>query len=301
MIDIEKFICSLINRASGFSVIKVIDIIDALNNQGLDYKDGKIVPIDNKPKFKKGDWLCENEPNNYARFIQILETVNVQGKERYRISRDIHNDEDIVEFGFVEKYYHKFDIQDAKDGDVLYCKSGGIEYIVMGKGVNEHGNIDSYFRYNSLNGFGVDVPSVLSSRQDDITPAAKEQREKLFAAMHEAGYEWDAENKQLRKIGQNPAWSEEDEEMRNSIVKIFKDSQRDGISEAIMPEQFDKIFDWLKFLKDRIGCEANCTTMWKPSGEQMKYLHKYAEQNNYDGAILTGLYDDLLKAYNLNK
>jgi len=32
---------------------------------------------------------------------------------------------------------------------------------------------------------------------------------------------------------------------------------------------------------------------WKPSGEQMKYLHKYAEQNNYDGAVLTSLYNDL--------
>ena len=71
-----------------------------------------------EPKFKEGDWLCENEPNNYARFIQILEIVDVQDKERYRISRDIHNDEDIVELDFVEKNYHKFDIQDAKDGDV---------------------------------------------------------------------------------------------------------------------------------------------------------------------------------------
>ena len=28
--------------------------------------------------------------------------------------------------------------------------------------------------------------------------------------------------------------------------------------------------DWLKFLKDRVGCEANCTTTWKPSDEQIK-------------------------------
>ena len=36
-----------------------------------------------------------------------------------------------------------------------------------------------------------------------------------------------------------------------------------------------------------------CT--WKPSDEQMATLYKYAEQNNYDGSILTSLYNDLKK------
>ena len=71
------------------------------------------------PKFKVGEWLVENEPNNYARFIQILEVVNVYGKERYKISRDLHNDEDIVEYRFIENNYHSFTIKDAKEGDVL--------------------------------------------------------------------------------------------------------------------------------------------------------------------------------------
>jgi hypothetical protein len=34
---------------------------------------------------------------------------------------------------------------------------------------------------------------------------------------------------------------------------------------------------------------------WKPSDEQMATLYKYAEQNNYDGSILTSLYNDLNK------
>jgi hypothetical protein len=45
--------------------------------------------------------------------------------------------------------------------------------------------------------------------------------------------------------------------------------------------------EFIKSLKDRYT--------WKPSDEQMKFLHKYAEQNNYDGTILTLLYDDLKK------
>ncbi len=38
----------------------------------------------------------------------------------------------------------------------------------------------------------------------------------------------------------------EDERIRNFIIKVFKDSQRNGISEAIMPEQYDKVFAWLE-------------------------------------------------------
>ena len=70
-----------------------------------------------EPKFNVGDWLVENHPNSYARFIQILEIVDVQGKKRYRISRDIHNDEDVSECEFIENNWHPFNIQDAKDGD----------------------------------------------------------------------------------------------------------------------------------------------------------------------------------------
>ena len=34
---------------------------------------------------------------------------------------------------------------------------------------------------------------------------------------------------------------------------------------------------------------------WRSSDEQMKFLWKYAEQNNYDGRILASLYNDLKK------
>lgn len=105
------------------------------------------------------------------------------------------------------------------------------------------------------------------------------------------------------------AWSEEDERMCRCLIEDQEEAL-DNVNNAhighpeIIPdlkEMYNERISWLKSLKDRIGCEVKCTTMWRPSGEQMKYLHKYAEQNNYDGAILTGLYDDLLKAYNLNK
>ena len=165
-----------------------------------------------EPKFHEGEWLCENEPNNYARFIQILETVNVQGKERYRISRDIHNDEDIVEFDFVEKYYHKFDIKDAKDGDVLFQDlMGGKTFIYNGT------NPDKAILYSFIisNDGGVVLPyhigkpntgiGYVEEHKNIIHPATKEQRDLLFQRMKEAEYTFDFEKKKLKKIKQTSA------------------------------------------------------------------------------------------------
>ena len=226
-----------------------------------------------KPKFHEGEWLCENELNNYARFVQILEIVNVQGKDRYRISRDIHNDEDIVEFDFVEKYYHKFDIQDAKDGDVLV--SGCVIFV-----------------FNYVHGYKLNCKcsihkdgSVITEPYDlktipffsEVSPATKKQCDLLFQKMHEAGYEWDAEKKELKKIEEkshegivdeinrkmfpnhyggasvldihNPAWSEEDEKKLNYLIALLQNST---MTNAALSATNEGIEDFLKSLKNRV-------------------------------------------------
>ena len=147
-----------------------------------------------EPKFKVGDWIitskkhiwCVDETPETTSYLYRL--VNQYGKV------------EVAEFEVVDEKARLWTIQDAKDGDVLYCESNGIEYIVMSKGINKYGHIDSYFRYNSLNGFGVDIPSVFSTEQDNITPATKEQRDQLEKAMADAGYTFDFEKKELKKI-----------------------------------------------------------------------------------------------------
>ena len=172
--------------------------LEAIKEEKVDNRN-YIKPIDKvEPKFHEGEWLCENEPNNYARFIQILETVNVQGKKRYRISRDIHNDEDIVEFNFVEKYYHKFDIKGAKDGDVLATSAGAFIYNGNKGGSSCPG---SYCGINTLGRFQTGVEAHWTGKK--VYPATKEQRDLLFQKMREDGYEWSADKKELRKIEQN--------------------------------------------------------------------------------------------------
>ena len=151
-----------------------------------------------EPKFNVGDWLCENEPNNYARFIQILEIVNVLGKERYRISRDFHNDEDIVEFDFAEKYYHKFGIADAKDGDVLYSLDSKQPFIFKHR--KKHEQAEVYCGINIYGKFFVGNTKDCIITTDKYIPATKEQCDKLLKAITDAGWTFDFEKKELKKI-----------------------------------------------------------------------------------------------------
>jgi hypothetical protein len=84
----------------------------------------------------------------------------------------------------------------------------------------------------------------------NIFPATKEQRELLFSKMKEAGYEWDTNHKQLKKIEQKPAWSEEDETKIKSIIAFLKSPAlcaMDGNKGII-----DENIKYLKSLKERV-------------------------------------------------
>ena len=220
-----------------------------------------------EPKFHEGEWMCENEPNNYARFIQILEIVNVQGKERYRISRDIRNNEDIVEFNFIEKYFHKFDIKDAKYGDVLVHNDCAFIFVGL------EGNIVRALAKTLFDGI---IPIYLGEidENNDYHPATKEQRDFLFKSMKDDGYEWDTEKKELKKIhvidegkdemdycftkmmnGErvSPAWSEEDEEiiecLNNCLDELEKENGWRFVYVNNKNVELNKIRNWLNSLK----------------------------------------------------
>lgn len=101
----------------------------------------------------------------------------------------------------------------------------------------------------------------------------------------------------VQEIEQKQEWSEDDEQYllvcKNALAKYQTTDKWDA----------NIIFHWLenklKSLRGRVGCEANCTTMWKPSAEQMRALSdisitgcvSYAGQ----GQALTDLYNDLTK------
>lgn len=144
--------------------------------------------LNNLPKFKVGDWLCANELNNYANLIEVIGIVDIFGKERYTVSRDYDSNLDLVEFDFIEKYYHLWTIQDAKDGDVLMSRAPFI-----------YGKQCSYGGLNWFNGKFVKASNYMFT-DSPVHPATKEQCDLLFSKIKDAGYEWNIEKKELRKI-----------------------------------------------------------------------------------------------------
>lgn len=261
-------------------------------------------PTDNaEPKFKKGDWVVYK---NEVCQIKHREAGYNLLTNSFGINKEPINER-------LLSTAHVWSIADAKAGDVLYCKNCGIEYIVMSKGVNENGNIDSYFRYNSVDGFGMDVPSVLSTKDDIIIPATKEQRDLLFQKMKEAGYEWDAEKKELKEIEKESAWSEEDEWKFSDILALLRGGENyryntpelfawlKSIKDKLQPkrewsEEDEKKIMWLVRListagfreldNDKMPCSRSALldwlkslkpkSHWKPSEEQMQILHKFS-------------------------
>lgn len=105
----------------------------------------------------------------------------------------------------LQENYHLWTIQDAKDGDVLCCKSG---WMCIFKSLNNHTNTfssycfmdsDKYF-FNSGSECHTLDKKFINAYNGEIHPATKEQRDLLFQKIKEAGYKWNDETKTLEKL-----------------------------------------------------------------------------------------------------
>jgi len=156
---------------------------------------GKLVDK-NGPKFKIGDWIvCE--AGEYTSTLQIIDI-----KSGYYW---FHDDSYLPVVD--EDCLHLWTIQDAKDGDVLIDKSGSREGPFIFKETKPSDiktnmlNPLTVLGYCGIGGAGFTKGSGWGDTANCIYyPATKEQRELLFKRMHEAGYEWNADKKELKKI-----------------------------------------------------------------------------------------------------
>jgi len=96
----------------------------------------------------------------------------------------------------VDKIASSFTIQDAKDGDVLTSDYEGGICTALLKNVLSISEIEMYCHLINDDLF---IPKFGYSNAI-WHPATNEQRDTLFAKMKEAGYVWDAEKKELKKI-----------------------------------------------------------------------------------------------------
>ena len=242
-------------------------------------------PADNDgPKFKVGDWVVDK--NGIVK--QILSYKDGVYKHTNGYSSKMFEDE-----------WRIWDItKDAKDGDVLHCWIDGDEFILIYKGVKD-GYITTYGHlYQKFKLFS-EEPTTMFCRtiQGHFTPATEEQCELLFQKIKEAGYEWNAEKRELRKIEQKSAeWSKEDEKERRRVVGLLE-GWLSTFKETCYAEDCKRGINWLKSLRPH--------KQWKPSDEQIEALlkleamhvleHEKNQENAHLYMVVKSLREQLLK------
>ena len=136
-----------------------------------------------EPKFHEGEWITNGD--------YTWQIVSVTDLDYILQSQDGNTVDDTI--SHVDEQFHSFTIEDAKDGNVLHSPSHRIIWIYKD---NEHYygcvNMNYVTENTSANGQIV-IPN-------DTCPATKDEQTILFAMLKEAGYEWDADKKELKKI-----------------------------------------------------------------------------------------------------
>lgn len=282
-------------------------------------------------KFKVGDYIISN--NNSEIIYRITGTGITElgnpdyvcehvGREKEYNGRIYTMRQDKVDANF-----RLWTIQDAKDGDIIYAKSkfGNDSYIrIFSKLENEEcwayckvysGDLKSW-EFDNSKGF-------LLLDRSNFYPATKKQCDLLFQKMIDAGYEWDAEKKELRKIERDLT------EFENTLADVCRGwigeelGWKDYIIKNSFPllelakKQFDKYEQksaWSK--EDEYMIKNICNAFekdssqyiwlkslrlqnrWKPSDAQMDSIacavRKMKESACYDSELVS-LHQDLKK------
>jgi len=89
-------------------------------------------------------------------------------------------------------------IQDAKDGDVLYSLDSSQPFIYKER--KPHEQATAYCGINKYGRFFVGNTKDCIIVLDNYVPATKEQRDTLMKAMADAGWKFDFEKEELKKI-----------------------------------------------------------------------------------------------------
>lgn len=281
-LDNKKLWESLIKNRSGLDGIIVNDIVNALNDQGFTFdSEGRIVPIETevnavsgqnenqiggqiggqKPKFKEGDWVVA--ANGIA--AQILDLQRRCYVGFYVDGKDFispYSEEDTL---------RQWTIAEAKDGDVLAT----LDYILIFKErLKDNGGVS-----HCLYDFTAFTPCFnwnedrnwYFGKEAIIHPATKEQRDTLMKAMDDAGYTFDFEKRELKKIEQKS--TEEYNPYKEVVESIAEMCKRcDNMDVGSLQDFYDNVKVKCKDAKEYDSLYPQST--WKPSDEQMKLLRE---------------------------
>lgn len=275
----EKII-DIKNEAYYFSEVVSLPFIEQDKWELVGQKPADMV----EPKFKVGDWVVYND--DICQIVKREEGCN-KLVTNFGIEKELVNERNLLTARF-------WTIQDAEDGDVLLSPStpeGDKECPFIFKEIDEDGIV----RYHAAL-----LQSEILKIADGIInvmgyanagyhiPATKEQYDLLFQKMKEAGYEWNAEKKELKKIEQNSTWSEDVEAAIRLLKNIAEEQEKD-----YCPYNANHLRKAAQYLET---CRPQNT--WKPTMKQLTVLSKAIELRplyESDGVVLMTLYNDLNK------
>ena len=178
-----------------------------------------------EPKFKveEGKWYICTQTFVLRGKIVVIKGQVYQARENGAIKGeegclfvDKHD-------GKASEYFRLWTIADAKEGDVLICGNQTFLFkCIEEKQVYCYGYIWRN-EYKEMIGFQFcNQPNQLYCYTDAVmSPATKEQRDTLFTKMKEAGYEWDADKKELKKIEQKPTKRSLPYEKNETVEKLI--------------------------------------------------------------------------------
>ena len=157
-----------------------------------------------EPKFHIGEWITNGDYN--------WKIVEVKPLDYILQSQDGNIVDDTI--SYTDKHFHLWTIQDAKDGDMIVCDinkaeiGGDVEKLpnitpticIYQNVLKDKDFIHTYCSLYNISSLRLQNAMYYNTFVYNIHPATKEQRDLLFQKMADAGYEWDTENKVLKKI-----------------------------------------------------------------------------------------------------
>ncbi len=152
-----------------------------------------------EPKFKVGTWLL-NKTNGITP-LMVEDYDEIEGYLMKYLDTKCYFGRDII-----ENEYRLWEISDARNGDVLVVNGSSKQYKWIGifKAHTSDTSFSSHCHYNcGMCEFVTHIARCTkhgTGKYSDIRPATNEERDILFAKMREAGYTWDENKKELKKL-----------------------------------------------------------------------------------------------------
>ena len=227
-----------------------------------------------KPKFKVDDWIVDNK-NRVGIIVRILDghyIVSFDGREVQ------------IPFEWEGKLFRKWTIQDAKDGDVLVASDGSLFIFAKLK------DNSAYYHFSLCKNGSKEISDGKHAWEtaNSCYPATESQRDTLLKAMTDAGYEWDAEKKELRLLITNGGDFFESENCNQKSAEW----KQENIEELT---EFENAMMHIggSFFGENAGLDPNDTDTIKEQAELLLELVPKQEWSEEDEKNLQGIIDEI--------